>query len=266
MADVAQEPGKALPQKDTGIRPIGDFISTIKRNGFAKHNHYTFTFVPPSKVDTYGDGSNKIDQRLLQLLCSSCTLPGVNIATSPHRTFGEQFEMPNDRTYGAITSTFYVDNQFHVKKLFDQWQAIIMDPTSRTFNFLNEYRTNIVIVVFDAGGAPHYKLKIEDAFPKSVNDVMLSHDSRDFMKIDVMWSYRRWTSELIENNVNRSMGDQINTEPKIEIQEHLKGYVGNFKDYQSMFNSPIGEFTYNNVLINDPNFGGYNIQNFGSAF
>lgn len=260
---IASEPNKAPPARDTGIQPIGAFIAQMKNAGLAKHNHYTFTFVAPNKIDVFDDGS-QIDARVMQLLCANCVLPGVNIGSSQHRTFGEQYDMPNDKTYGAVTSSFYVDNHFHVKKLFDQWSETIMDPVSRTFNFYDQYTTNIVITVFDRNSTPHYMMIIEDAWPKSVNDVALSYDNHDFMKLDVTWAYRKWSSYLLENSVHDTSGP-VNTVQKPSIHDRLMGYVGNFKDYQSRFNNMSGDAIRAKDMLKNKDWGGFVGQSFGGA-
>lgn len=258
-----EEPQKPTPARDTGIQPIGNFIAQIKNTGLAKHNHYTFTLIPPSKTDVFNDGS-QIDPRVLQLLCSNCVLPGVNIGSSQHRTFGEQYDMPNDKTYGSVTSSFYVDNHFHVKKLFDQWSEAIMDPVSRTFNFYDDYVTNIEITVFDKNSVPHYTMIIEDAWPKSVNDITLGYDSQDFMKLDVTWAYRKWSSYLIENSVHNLSGP-VNTVQKPSIHDRLMGYVGNFKDYQDRFNNISGDMNRAKDMLKNKDWGGFVGQSFGGA-
>lgn len=266
---AAVAPDKGPPPRDTGILPINSFISMIKDEGLAKHNHYAFTFIPPGQIDGFFDETgNKVGgvgPRKLQLLCSSCVMPGVNIGTSQHRTFGEQYDMPNDKMYGTLTSTFYVDGHLHVKKLFDQWFENIMDPVARTFKFYEDYTAkDATITVFDSAGNPHYKMKIDNLYPKSINDIQLSHDSHDFMKLDVTWSYRRWTSERIENSLHDINGP-VNTLAKPSFRDTLLGYVGNFKDYQSRFNNITGDVNRAGSMIKNGDFGGLVGQNFGGG-
>lgn len=250
---------------DTGIQPISAFIAQVKNVGFAKHNHYTFTFVPPSRTDMFGDNNARIDGRLLQLMCSSCILPGVNIGTSQQRTFGEQYDMPNDKTYGVMSTTFYVDNNFYVKKLFDQWSEIIMDPVKRTIGFYDDYQTDIDVTVFDRNGAPHYSMKIEKAFPKSVGDINMSYENHDIMKLDVTWTYRKWSSALISNDLMRSSNDPVNTQPMPEygqIRESMSASDGNRKDYETRFANRLVIPPAN--LVEAPDWGGLPNQTSGN--
>lgn len=277
---ITQYPDKAPPPADTGIKPITDFISTIKGVGLAKQNHYTFTMIPPNKVYAFGDGTHGMDLRMLQLLCSSCTLPGVNIDTVQHRTFGEAYQMPNDKTYGNVVSTFYVDGNLDVKKLFDQWSEVIMDPVSRTFNFYSDYTTNIAIIIYDSHGYPHYEVVLEDAYPKSINDITLAYSNHDFMTLDVTWAYRKWSSFQIENSLHRDterhMGafnttemwsttssHGMNTQRSETVHERLMGYVGNFKEYQSRFNNVAGDLQHSSSMLKNKDWGGLVNQTFG---
>lgn len=257
-----EESPKPKPREDTGIRPITDFISTIKQSGIAKTNHFTFSFLPPFKTDVFGDMNTST--RMFNLMCSHTTLPGVNIATNPSRTFGEQFEFPNDKIYDPVSTVFYVDAKMHVKKLFDLWTEVIQDPRARTFNFMHDYSAHVVITVFDRNSRPQYMVVLEDAFPKTMGEVSLGHDVSDIMRLNVTWSYRRWSSWLIDNDIHKLDGP-VNTERKPSVHERLMGYVGDFKDYQHRFNNLMGDINRSKEMIKNKDWGGLVGQNFGGA-
>ncbi len=260
----AQAPNKDAPKRDTGIRPIGDFISMMKNVGLAKQNNYTFEFMTPLLYG--GEDNNTLNLRDMQLLCASCVLPGVNIDTVPVRSFGETYQMPNDKTYGTMSSTFYVDNHFLVKKMFDVWTNKIMNRESRTFEFYDNYTTQVSITVFDKYGYPHYEMTLEDAYPKSISDIQLSQDNHDFMKVDITWSYRRWTAGLLTHSVHPDADDSaVKEEREKSIHDNLMGYVGDFKGYQNRFNSITGDISRSKSLIKQKDWGGMVGQNFGGG-
>lgn len=251
----------AKPPRDTGIQSVSNFIAMMKEDGLARQNHYTFTFFPP--IDANVDSTfNMTDARKIELLCSNCTLPGLNIGSSQHRTFGEQYDMPNDKSYGMLTSSFYVDNHFYVKKLFDRWSSLIVDPVSRTYGFHKNYVVDINLKVFDNYGLPHYSVDIKDAWPKGINDIQMSYENREFMKIDITWAYRYWTSSLISNTVHK-FDEPVNSVPEPTIHERLIGYVGDFKDYQDRFNNLSGDLQRQKNMVKNKDWGGMVGQNFG---
>lgn len=260
----AQVPGKDAPKRDTGIRPIGDFVSFMKNTGLAKQNNYTFEFMAPA-IYGWGD-NNTLNLRDVQLLCASCVLPGVNIDTVAVRQFGESYQMPNDKTYGTLSSTFYVDNHFLVKKMFDEWANKIMNRESRTFEFYDNYTTQATITVFDKYGYPHYEMTLEGAYPKSINDVQLSQDNHDFMKVDITWAYRRWTAGLLSHSVTLDADkNPVKESREKSIHDNLMGYVGDFKGYQNQFNSIDGDRSRARSLIKNKDWGGMVGQNFGGG-
>ena len=256
--------GKPVP-KDTGIRPIGDFISTVKTNGLAQTNHFTFDVILPTPV-RQACSSFLADNKFLNLMCSSTELPSVNIATVPIRHFGEQIEMPNDKNYGSVRATFYVDASLYVKAFFDRWVEFIIDPQTREYNFYSNYVTQISINVYDKHGFLHHIVKLDDAYPKSIGAVSLSHESRDVMKLDVEFMYRRFVAQNVENTLF-DYGDQsANTEPTPSWSQRLQSYAGQFKDYQNRFNNAVGDISRSQNLISKGDFGGFVGQNFGGGW
>lgn len=258
------------PPRKTEIQPLNAFIAQIKKDGLARQNSYTFTFSSPYDVNLREGGSGTENwklipnERMLELLCSSCSLPGVNIGSAQQRTFGELYEMPNDKMYGALNSTFYVDNHFMVKKLFDQWQELIMDKTSRTFSFYNDYTTNISVKVFDKWGMPHYEMVMYNAWPKSMNDITLANDSSEFMKLDITWAYRKFETFTIENDLH-TLHPQPEGQRSVSARDRLMGYVGGFKDYQNKFRNVRGDISRSKNLIRKSDWGGLVGQSFTGA-
>ena len=57
---------------------------------------------------------------------------------------GEFREVPYEKLYEPINMTFYVDNDMQVKKLFDEWMSLISDPSTRTYNYYNNYNNRDV--------------------------------------------------------------------------------------------------------------------------
>lgn len=254
--------GAGSEASDSACRPINEFISTIKQVGLAKHNNFTFTFAPPIKTETtYGGGG--VDTRMLNLFCASCQLPGLNIATTPIRTIGEQFEMPNDKIYDPIQTTFYVDTAMHVKKVFDDWASLIQDPITREFSFLNQYAKQVIIHIYDNRGRPHMEVELEDAYPKTIGSIQLSHDNREFMRLDVTWVYRRWVSRLIPQDIHSNNG-QVGTQRTPNIHDRLVSFIGDFKGYQDQFNNLAGNSRRTKDMLQRGDWGGLAGANFNT--
>lgn len=251
--------------KDTGIPHLSEFIANVKNEGLAQTNNFAFIFTPPKKVIDYGDDIGMQNDRMVSLLCYSADLPSINIATAPIRYFGEIIDMPNDKNYGGFSSTFYVDTSMYVKLFFDRWISTIQNPYSRNFNYYDDYTANLMVKVFDKHGLEHYRVYLDNAFPKSIGAISMSQDSRDIMKVTIEWSYRRYTTSKIENSV-KAGAEQVGTEPKQSMSQRLMGYAGQFKDYQNRFNNMSGDISRTQSLIKNGDWGGLVGQNTGGAW
>ena len=198
---------------------LNEFISAIKTQGVARTNRYLV------KLEVPGGNSDTI--QLAQLYCDGAALPGMNIATTPSRIFGENREMPYERLFDTITLDFYVDADMKVKKLFDDWIRQIIDPNTRAIQYYKRYTRELTIEVLDiqaveieygeveiftkAFGPDEgqegeevvervmsesdrvtYGVRLFEVYPKSIGQIQLSGGSRDLMKLPVTFQYKYW--------------------------------------------------------------------------
>lgn len=258
---VTRNPEKSAPEPDVGIKSLNSFISEIKNVGLARKNHFSVIVTPPTRIQS----DYASDWKKLNLLCSSVSIPGQNIDTTPIRTFGEAFQMPNDKTFGALNTTFYVDSNLHVKRMFDNWFDHIQNSMSRKHNFYDDYvQKTMFINVFDIANNQHCSVEVESAFPKSMGDIQLSQDSREVMMLDIMWSYRIVRTKYLDANVKDNKAT-IGKEKELSMHDKILGYVGNFKDYQDRFNNASGDIQRAKDLSRAGDIGGLVGQNFGGG-
>lgn len=176
---------------------LDTFISTIKRTGLARTNRYTISIPFPifgeKGVGQYGiQGSSG---QTINLLCDSVQIPGMNISTDPARIFGEDREMPYERTYEPFTTTFYVDSNLQVKTAFDNWMSMIIDPKTRTIGYYRDYVKDIKIHVENVDDSRPLTITVFEAYPKSVMGIQMSYSLNNVMSLSVTWQYRYWKSE-----------------------------------------------------------------------
>lgn len=240
------------------------FVSMVRQDGFARNNHFTVEFVPPKYNSAEQDKSLKIpgtsftipappgDTRNIVMLCHSVGLPGVNIATTPVITTGPGVEMPSTgRNYGPLQTSFYVDSRFKTKAMFDRWIDIIQHPVNKNFSYFKDYAIQMVIGVFDRNGDLKYRIDIMDAYPKTVGDIQMSYDGRDIMKLDVTWSYTRWTATPIPDL------------SEVSLSEKLRGYAGTVLDVQNTVNEVAGNVSRALDMVGAGDLGGASGQSYG---
>lgn len=182
---------------------ITKFISEIKSRGLARTNSFEVTMSMP--------GSSSSGDRLISLFCDATNLPGLNIATTPSRSYGEERQLPYEPTYDPVTLSFYVDADMEVKMAFERWMGSIVNPNTREIMYYNDFVREVKIKminrdyesilqseqlsdrVFEEVASP-YEVTLYEAYPKSIGSIQLDSNSRDVMKINVTMQYKYWRS------------------------------------------------------------------------
>lgn len=181
-------------QKDSN--KLGNFISEVKNKGLARNNRYSVKIYSPAALRLYSPN----DVSTFNLMCDSVQLPGMSYSTNPNRTYGESREVPYERLFDNITLSFYVDTDMKIKEFFDDWQRNIMDPTTRMFNYYNEYISEMDITVDNLEDKEIYAIKLYECYPKTIGQIQLDYAAKDIMKLSVTFAYKYWNSL---NNYNK---------------------------------------------------------------
>lgn len=219
---------------------VSDFVGAISgASGLARSNRFAVQFVPPRYVlDGMGNNGNSVALQQMLMFCDSTQLPGVNINTTPIRTFGEVREIPYETNYEPITLTFYVDNAFQVKKMFDVWALGIQDWTTRKFKYYREYTTDFVMHVQDMTDETKYVINLYEAYPKTVSAIQLDYANRDIMKIQVTMMYKYWRSFTKDSFIGENyLPDQLAYPQGGGIPTD---YYNNFNQFQQLYNDQHG--------------------------
>lgn len=203
---------------------IKDFIAEVKRGAIARTNRFAVVLTPPAGVNP-----GKLQKILL--FCDTIQLPGLNFSTVQNRTFGEFRETPYEKLYDAANMTFYMDNDMEVKRLFDDWVGAIQDPTTRTFNYYNNYTTNMTIEVQDLNDKTRYEMTLYECYPKNIGSIQLDTSAKDVMKLQVTMQYKYWTSD---NYSVLSDNQKIST-------NLIDRFRQNFTGFQEAFGKTLGE-------------------------
>jgi hypothetical protein len=173
---------------------LQSFISEV-RKGMSRTNRYE-VIIPFPNTDRNGS-------RLASLFCEATNLPGMNIATTPARVFGEMRQMPYERMFDPVNLSFYIDSNMEVKAAFERWIQLIFNQTNRSIGYYDEYIRDVQIIVKNVDDSISSILTLYEAFPKSIQTIQLSAESREVMKMQVQLEYKYWTSSL-SRGVNSS--------------------------------------------------------------
>lgn len=197
---------------------LDEFIASIKNNGLSRSNRYAVNIAKPFTIDDY-------TFRQILLYCDQTQLPGVNYSTIQNRSFGEFREVPYEKLYGDINLSFYVDRELYVKQFFDTWINSIQNNETRTFNYYDQYTTEMSIDVQDIQDNSRYRVTLYECYPKTIAPIQLDYASKDVMKMAVTLQYKYWTSKLLEETPTSNIDS--------ETPDDLALYTQNWNQYQA---------------------------------
>lgn len=168
---------------------IDQFISVVRKEGLARNNRFVVYITPPSSL------LGAMPDVKLRFLCDTATIPGMNFLSNPVTTYGEQREVVYNRSFEPINLEFMLDQSMEIKRFFDDWQAKIVDPISRTVSYYQDYIGIIEIYQLDYSDKEQwrYAARIHEAFPKSVAAISYTAGGKDVSKLSVSIEYKYWT-------------------------------------------------------------------------
>jgi hypothetical protein len=216
---------KDITDKATGKdqKPINQFISQVKAGSMARTNRYAVLFTPPAAI-------NPANLQKVLLFCDQIQLPGTNYSTTQNRTFGEFREVPYEKLYDNITMSFYVDVDMKVKSLFDDWSNLISNPVTKTYNYYNNYITDMVIEVQDINDKTRYEMTLFECYPKTISSIQMDYAAKDVMKISIGMQYKNWVASPKSPLAD---GQKVPT-------NFLDKMTQNFSGFQETINNTLG--------------------------
>jgi len=174
---------------------INEFISQVKSKGLARSNRFAVRIPIPFADMEQAD--------IIRLFCDTAQLPGISIDSTPQRFWGEVRQLPYDRSFGEISLSFYMDTQMTPKKIFDQWMALIQDPSTRALNYYSSYVQDVTIEVLEMeNDTIVYEVELRECYPKSISPIQLDASSKDVMKLNVSLAYKYYVTKSDVNQDN----------------------------------------------------------------
>lgn len=185
-----------------------EFLSKF-RNGISQPNRYRAKFFLPKGVSISGkelgvnddakvgkisrmqNYFNSVGQ--IDLKCCSAQLPGRQMMTFDHRMNGAPFKIPYSSSYGPASLSFYADGTLDTRDYFDVWQSSVNNLSTNTFNFPDEYVSDLNIAMLDRGGNETYSVNLFEAWPVDLNEITLGSSQNDEITIvTVSLEYHYW--------------------------------------------------------------------------
>jgi len=196
-----------------------DKWKSVHTAGFLRSSNYIALIYPPQWA--YAE-SEKWWGPDLAYLISATSLPGVQIATTESRLYGQGplVKMPYDILITDIQMKLYVDATGRSIPFFHDWVRNIVNLShvqneprfgafSNQISYRSEYATRIDILVY--GDKPRVSsgeladgalmiYSLYDAFPVSVSEASLDWQAGgEIMTFNVSWAYRSFEYKLLED-------------------------------------------------------------------
>jgi hypothetical protein len=167
---------------------------------FARPTKYSAIITTPPIITTFIGNE-------LNVLCKSINMPPINNEVYELKVKGHPVKLPKRTIQNQeITITFYVDEGYRVKKIFQDWIEILDDrfnvpginefpdtlPIEEKYGFLTLIPQNF----YETPHAP-IKMSFENVFPISVGDLTFDGSDKDStQQLTVSFGYYRYFTTL----------------------------------------------------------------------
>lgn len=203
---------------------IEDLKSKIMmKNGMAMAHQFAVTL--PSL-------SGNMNGRDINVLCKSVDIPGKQMATLDWNVGVYNEKVVNGFLMEDVTMSFYMLNDYGVKKYFDEWTKLMVDEERGNIAYKDQYQKSVKIyqlvkpqirlgidlgplsIDFDVLENSIYSVELEDAFPTTINAISLSNEADQLVEFSVQMSYTKWKvmkddRKLLEPNISIDLGSII---------------------------------------------------------
>lgn len=176
---------------------INEFISLVRTEGLARSNRFVVYIYPPFAIQS------SVPDTKLRFYCDSVTMPGLNFLSNPVTSYGEMREVVYNRSYEPVILEFMLDQDMDIKRYFDDWQNLIINPQSRMVNYYQNYIGTVEIYQLGADDVEttKYAIKLHEAYPKSIAPISYSYDAKGVTKLSVSLEYKYWVPLRVQGGV-----------------------------------------------------------------
>lgn len=201
------------------IPKLSQFINLARNNAFARTNRFLVEFFPRTSKT-----SN--ENNVIGMLCEETEFPGKSIETRSLRiaALSEQRAHYMDYKNKQIHFKFLIDNTWQVKKYFDDWMDLAVDPMSvngdspKEVGYYDDYRGFVNIfslapifnATYDASGhytdpagnieVPLYGVRLQEAWPTELQAQPMSSGSEGYHRLGISMTFKWWEEIIIDPN------------------------------------------------------------------
>lgn len=184
---------------------LSKFSAAIKRNGVAKASHFFCDITPPRFMIQ----SASFAKETIPFYVQSASVPEIALFTQEVSDSGLTRHVVYDKGYGELTLSFFCDQNMMVKAFFDTWVHSVIKSKYGKFMYPESYYADTLhVYIVDAAKNTTYIVALKNAYPKIVDDIILSADSKAPVSFRVRFVYESWeATQVSQYDPNIALGD-----------------------------------------------------------
>ena len=169
--------------------PVDDIKAVVgNQGGFARTNFFAVTFNGPASITP--------DPVIINALCESASLPGRSISTFEHGMVRHAIKRPYGYINDDVTLTFYVTNDFYIKKIWEQWMNTVINDVNDKVGYRDDYAMDVTISVLNLNHNEIHQVTLTKAYPITINAIELNNGSEnELMRLSVTLTYEDYTTK-----------------------------------------------------------------------
>ena len=171
---------------------VDEFVSKLPGGG-ARGNLFDGQIDPPAALGLASTAD-------VRFLVQASTVPGATIGVTELNYFGRAVKLAGNKTFDDWTTTIMNDEDFHVRRIMEQWQESILGNSSNTRRVgvvtSRLYQGTGTVTQYSKSGAAIREYKIANIWPNTLAELTLDWSENDTVQTyDVTWSYSHWVSQ-----------------------------------------------------------------------
>jgi len=134
----------------------------------------------------------------VNVFCHTASLPMRALSVWDHKMWDTPYKVPNShQAYEPVTFSFYADSEMNTRRYFEVWMGTVMNLTSNTTNYYDEFVSDVNIITMDREGKDTYRVTLLEAFPLNIGAVDLAYSNMNSVAIiNVTMAFKYWKSEI----------------------------------------------------------------------
>ena len=141
--------------------------------------------------------------RQMNIHCDSVNMPGHDMQTVKHQTFGPERVMAVGHGFeGTITASFYADLYLRERHYLEMWQRIVVNNLTHKAGYYDDYIGSLKIYQLDNNGWATYGIEATEVYPEQISAVSYDYSrSSSLVKLTCEFQYKQWYN-LATDSIN----------------------------------------------------------------